>query len=203
MKYKFRIIAVIVCFLILILHAFISVSIGWKHGGGVFVYAILFVLFSFIWRTAKTWDEKPQKKNEDDKALPENKVSDYEKVKDVFSPSSIETVSQVKERSIAIDSNPISVMGAKVDDSDFEKWKNGLMVYSKDYECLVSLDNKEYQEWVKKSDEEKEEDWIQYDYLTYDQFFSDWDAIEHERFTDSYQTSDGKKVIAFGYYGHC
>jgi hypothetical protein len=88
------------------------------------------------------------------------------------------------------------------DDSDFEKWKNGLMVYSKDYECLVSLDNKEYQEWTKKSDAEKEEDWIQYDYLTYDQFFNDWDAIEHEKFMDSYKTPNGKKVIAFGYYGY-
>lgn len=88
------------------------------------------------------------------------------------------------------------------DDSDFEKWKNGLMVYSKNRERLVPLGDKWYQEWAKKSDAEKEEDWIQYDYLTYDQFFNDWDAIEYERFTDSYQTSDGKKVIAFGYYGY-
>lgn len=88
------------------------------------------------------------------------------------------------------------------DDSDFEKWKNGLMVYSKDHERLVPLDDKEYQEWTKKSDAEKEKDWIQYDYLTYDQFFNDWDAIEHEKFMDSYKTPNGKKVIAFGYYGH-
>ena len=76
MKYKFRIIAVIVCFLILILHALISVSIGWKHGGGVFAYAILFVLFSFIWRTAKAWDKKHRKKGENSTTMPDMPAND-------------------------------------------------------------------------------------------------------------------------------
>lgn len=87
-------------------------------------------------------------------------------------------------------------------DSDFEKWKNGESIYSREYECLVSIEDKDYLEWKKLSDEEKEEEWTMYDYLTYDQFFNDYDAMEHETFKTSYDTPKGETVVAFGYYGH-
>ena len=87
-------------------------------------------------------------------------------------------------------------------DSDFEKWKNGESIYSREYECLVSIEDKDYLEWKKLSDEEKLEEWSMYDYLTYDQFFYDDEAIQHETFITSYDTPKGETVVAFGYYGH-
>lgn len=88
------------------------------------------------------------------------------------------------------------------DESDFDKWKNGELVY--DYmNCeLVPTTDDKYVEWSKMTDEEKEDSFSLYDYLTYDDFFENWEAIDYERFEQSYKTEKGETVIAFGYYGH-
>lgn len=87
-------------------------------------------------------------------------------------------------------------------ESDFDLWKSGDLIYSKEYKRFVPLNDKDYVEWSKKSDKEKEDDWIQYDYLTYDQFFYDYGAMEYETYSDTFVTNTGEKVVAFGYFGH-
>ena len=88
------------------------------------------------------------------------------------------------------------------DGSDFEKWKRGELVFSKDTETLVPIDNPYYVAWSKMSLKEKEEHWSEHDYLTYDQFFNDWGALEYETFCSTYKTPEGNEVVAFGYYGY-
>ena len=41
-----------------------------------------------------------------------------------------------------------------------------------------------------------------YMFLTYDQFFNDWDVQEYETFAQSYTSPHGDEITAFGYYGH-
>lgn len=90
-------------------------------------------------------------------------------------------------------------------DSDFKKWERGELIFNRDDCTLVPLTNEDYIAWKKEYDECMEK-YGEYDdyymFLTYDQFFNDWDIQEYETFTDSYTSPHGDKITAFGYYGH-
>lgn len=86
-------------------------------------------------------------------------------------------------------------------ESDLDKWKNGELIYSRYEDALVPLEGEEYETWTKISDEIKEEEYMMYDYITYEDFFHNDDALEYEKYLTSYETPGGEKVIAFGYYG--
>ena len=100
-----------------------------------------------------------------------------------------------------------------VSGSEYDKWKNGELLYDKDTETLVT---KEEIEKIKENDKKIYEsngwpfDESEYDYnseddnirfLTYDKFF-DLSYIQHETFTDKYKTKNGEEVVAFGFYGY-
>lgn len=75
--------------------------------------------------------------------------------------------------------------------SEFDKWVEGELVWDRWNRELVLITPT-----IKESMENDERE-----YLTYDQF-NDWDYIEFETYKSTYTTSNGDKVIAFGYYGH-
>lgn len=85
-----------------------------------------------------------------------------------------------------------------VSESDYDKWKNGELVYDRTWDKLIPVTDEKYLEW-KKENEEEDPDW--FDYLTYEEFF-DYDTIEYETFEDNFTTENGDVVKAFGYYGH-
>ena len=82
-------------------------------------------------------------------------------------------------------------------ESDFDKWKNGEYVYSKFDGKLVSINDDLYQKWLNTEESSR----LDYEYLTYDDFFNNWDAIQYETYKDSYKSPSGDVVVAFGYYG--
>lgn len=84
-----------------------------------------------------------------------------------------------------------------VSENDYEKWKNGELVYDRMRDKLIPVTDEEYLEWKK---ENEEEDIDYYDYLTFDEF-NDYDALSYETFSESFTTDNGDTVIAFGYYG--
>ena len=101
-----------------------------------------------------------------------------------------------------------------VSGSEYDKWKNGELLYNKDTENLVT---KEEIEKIKEDDKKRYEShgWTfnesEYDYnsedsnirfLTYNKFFFEWSYIQYETFTNHYKTKDGEEVVAFGFYGH-
>lgn len=100
-----------------------------------------------------------------------------------------------------------------VSGSEYDKWKNGELLYDKDSKILVT---KEEIEKIKEDDKKRYAsynwsfDESEYDYnredsnvrfLTYDKFF-DWNYNEYETFTDHYKTKAGEEVVAFGFYGY-
>lgn len=90
-------------------------------------------------------------------------------------------------------------------ENDYEKWKNGELIFDRDAHELVPLTDKNYLEWKKDYDESIEK-YGEYDdyyvFLTYDQFFDDWEVQEYETFKDSFKSASGDNVVAFGFYGH-
>ena len=92
-------------------------------------------------------------------------------------------------------------------DSDFEKWKNGELVFDRGGDKLVSIDDPEYLKWKEDFEKHQTEDPDYYDdycyrdYLSYEDF-NDYDILEYETFEQSYETDGGETVKAFGYYGH-
>ena len=98
-----------------------------------------------------------------------------------------------------------------VSGSDYDKWKNGELLYDKDSKDLVT---KEEIEKIKEDDKKIYEsynwsfDESEYDcnssncrFLTYDKFF-DWNYNEYETFKNHYKTKSGEEVVAFGFYGY-
>lgn len=75
--------------------------------------------------------------------------------------------------------------------SDYDKWKNDELVWSRWGDELVPVTDK-----IKRSMDNGERD-----YLTYDQF-NDYDYIEYETFLETFTTPKGETVCGFGYYGH-
>lgn len=70
-------------------------------------------------------------------------------------------------------------------EEDYEKWKNGELIYDRYSDSLIPLN-------------EMEEDPDRYQYLKYDEFENE---INYPQFYEEYETKSGEKVIAFGYYG--
>lgn len=100
-----------------------------------------------------------------------------------------------------------------VSGSEYDKWKNGELLYDKDNETLVT---KEEIEKIKEDDKKMYESlgWTfnesEYDYnsedsnirfLTYNKFF-DFSYIEYSTFTKHYKAKDGEEVVAFGFFGY-
>ena len=73
---------------------------------------------------------------------------------------------------------------------DYEKWKNGELVFDRWNDELVSPEDKEL-----------EDEYGDKDYFTYDEFF-DYYNSEYETFKQDFTTPNGEEVIAFGYYGY-
>lgn len=78
-------------------------------------------------------------------------------------------------------------------ESDYEKWKNGEMVFDRWNDELIPI-----------TDEIREEielnDYLD-NYFTYDDFF-DYECNGYETFETDITTPNGEKVVSFGYYGH-
>lgn len=70
-KTKYRILAVIICIVIYLIYLAIAMSLGWKHGGGVLILALLFGIISWVWQTAGEMAGKAdaQKKVEEQERL--------------------------------------------------------------------------------------------------------------------------------------
>ena len=106
---------------------------------------------------------------------------------------------KIQIRSGLFETNSSSVHSlVMVSGNDFEKWKNGELVYDRMRDKLIPVTDEEYLEW-KKENEEEDPEW--YDYLTFDEFF-DYDTLEYETFEDSFTTEKGDVVKVFGYYGY-
>lgn len=77
-------------------------------------------------------------------------------------------------------------------ESDFEKWMNGELVWSRWNDELVPITSK-----IRESMDNNEGE-----YLTYDQF-NDYDYLDYETFEQRFETPNNERVVAFGYYGYC
>ena len=117
--------------------------------------------------------------------------------------------------------------GQRIDWSEFEKWKDGKILFDawkEEFVDNVNLtdDQKEYarkeyeskkndfsKDWEDLSDSAKEKCYEKYikehnlideEYKTYNEYMNDY---ELESFFDTYTTKNGEKVVAFGKYGYC
>lgn len=75
--------------------------------------------------------------------------------------------------------------------SDFEKWKNGELIYDYYNDKLVPVTD-EIRALKEDGDDE---------YVTYENF-KDWSYMDLESFEQRYTTPGGEEVVAFGYYGY-
>lgn len=75
-------------------------------------------------------------------------------------------------------------------DSEYNKWKNGELLYGKYSEIFITKE--EYDSNVEKYNDED-------NYMTYNDYFNDYDM---ETYDESYKTSSGEIVHAFGRYGY-
>ena len=84
--------------------------------------------------------------------------------------------------------------------SDYDAWKDGELIYNYYQNKLVPINDKDYLQWKKDFDEE--DGYPDYEYLTYNEFFNDYDKMEYETYSNSHTTPKGEEIVAFGYYGH-
>lgn len=75
--------------------------------------------------------------------------------------------------------------------SDYEKWKNGELIYDYYNDELVPVTDK-IRELKEDGDDE---------YVTYENF-QDWSYMDLESFESRFTTPGGEEVVAFGYYGY-
>lgn len=76
-------------------------------------------------------------------------------------------------------------------ESDYEKWKNGEMIFDRWNEELIPITD-EIREEIEGSFKK---------YFTYEQFF-DYEYNDYETFETGITTPNGEEVISFGCYGH-
>lgn len=71
--------------------------------------------------------------------------------------------------------------------SDYDKWKDGELIYDYWDGKLIPLDDTEYHDDGR--------------YYTYDRF-NDYECFDFETYEHDFTTESGDTVVAFGYYGH-
>ena len=76
--------------------------------------------------------------------------------------------------------------------SDFDKWIAAEMVWDRYNQQLISITDE-----IKKLISEDEDN----SYLTYKQF-CDYEVINFDKFSKTYTTPNGERVVSFGYYGY-
>lgn len=74
---------------------------------------------------------------------------------------------------------------------EYEKWKNGELVFDRWNDKLVLPQNKD----------SEEDDYYDKDYFTYDEFF-DYYCDGLETYSETHTTPNGEKIVCFGYYGY-
>lgn len=83
-------------------------------------------------------------------------------------------------------------------DSDFEAWKNGTKIYDRYAEALIDCTA----EINDARNNDAQGRYREYQYLNYDEFFNDYEALEYETYDEKMKMPSGDVVRAFGYYGH-
>lgn len=73
-------------------------------------------------------------------------------------------------------------------ESEYERWKNGELLFDTYDEQLITPNE------IEKDDDEDR-------YVTYDAYCDDI-LEEYESYTSYYTTSNGDKIVVFGYYGY-
>lgn len=97
-------------------------------------------------------------------------------------------------------------------ESDYDKWKKGELLFDnwndkfitkEEYKKIYEEEKRKYLEKYSNKTEEDFEDYFDDDknYYNFDEFWNRYD-YDYETFSDSYTTSGGEEVIAFGYYGY-
>ena len=84
---------------------------------------------------------------------------------------------------------------------DFNKWKNGELIYDYYGDKLIPITDEKYQNWLKNK---QEDEYYGYkDYMTYEYFFNYYCGdCNFESFEEDYISPSGEHIIAFGYYGY-
>lgn len=94
---------------------------------------------------------------------------------------------------------------------EYNKWKNGEMLFN-DGEFTTrekAIEDLKKQEWFNKhnpdfdfTDEDRVNEALrEEEYYTYKEYWN-YKEEDYETFEDTYETSKGDEVVAFGYYGH-
>lgn len=78
-------------------------------------------------------------------------------------------------------------------DSDFQKWKDGNLIFDYYDEVLIPVTDEIRKEIDEEGDTEGR-------YYTYDDFNNG--RLEYETFEQEFKTPGGEKVIGFGYFGY-
>ena len=77
-----------------------------------------------------------------------------------------------------------------VSKEEFEKFKKGELLFDRDYECLISQEDKKKKE--------KEENYYEEEYENYE----DWKDDNLETYAEKYKTKKGEEIVIFGKYGY-
>lgn len=80
-------------------------------------------------------------------------------------------------------------------ESDYEKWKNGEMVFDRWSDELIPITDE-----IREEIESNLDDYSG-NYFTYEKFF-DYEYNDYETFASSITTPNGEEVVSFGYYGY-
>jgi hypothetical protein len=90
-------------------------------------------------------------------------------------------------------------------ESDYDKWKNGELVFCREGDNLIPIDDKYYVEtkeyYINKYGEEKGLEYLRHEYFSFDEY-SDYMNSNYDTFKEEFTIPSGEKVISFGYYGY-
>ncbi len=112
------------------------------------------------------------------------------------------------------ETNSSSVHSIVMCNSDeYNKWRNGDVYYDRwntkfvkaNDSILKARECESYDQAYSLYISDKENEFYSdcyHRFLTWDEFFNDYEYIDHETFKDEYTTKSGETVVAFGYYGH-
>lgn len=112
------------------------------------------------------------------------------------------------------ETNSSSVHSIVMCNSDeYNKWRNGDVYYDRWNKKIVKANDsilkarecESYDQAYGLYISDKENEFYSdcyHRFLTWDEFFNDYEYIDYETFEDEYTTKSGETVVAFGYYGH-